>query len=240
MKLTRKLLLTGFFLLVCGAAIGAVEEQQYQYRKDIPFKVSCATGQITKLKLEPGELVTGKPVISDKFHWKVGKTDGFIYVEPSAAGRFARLMIPTNKRTYLIDLSSDNETPMSLVSWSYELEKESVKETPAQAAVKEKPLPVIKQEPWLITEGDTLKNGLTKWVKREGWSYLSWELNRDYPIIAPISVNGNFQTSLEAVLTAYHNSATPLYSCLKTGNKVVIISDKPLNDRCLDNPIKKD
>lgn len=237
MRMKRALLTALILLLAVGTAKSA-SEQQYEFKKSSPNKVSCALNQVTRLKLEPGEIVTGKPVISDSKSWKIGKAAGVVIVEPLQSKRVARLMIPTNKRTYLIDLSSDGEAPLTLVSWTYEHESD-VKEAPANAIPPISPIkpiaavtPTPTKEIWTINKGETLKSGLTKWVDRAGWSFLSWELTKDFPIVATITVSGDFKAALEAVLQAYHHSATPLYSCLKMGNKVVVITDKPVQDRC--------
>lgn len=106
-------------------------------------------------------------------------------------------------------------------------------EVPTLSPLESQPIETLKMEPlWFISKGETLKSGLEKWLKKAGWNFLAWELDRDFPIVADIQVEGKLPQALEKVLRAYHRSDHPLYSCLKKGNKVVIISDKPLIDRC--------
>jgi len=88
---------------------------------------------------------------------------------------------------------------------------------------------------WSIQKGETLRSGLNKWITKAGWRYLAWQSEREFPIVVGISVSGSFQEAISQVLKAYHRSGNPLYACLKGGNKVLVIADKPLNDKCYSN-----
>lgn len=88
---------------------------------------------------------------------------------------------------------------------------------------------------WSIQQDETLRSGLNKWVTKAGWRYLAWQSEREFPIVVGISVSGSFQEAISQVLKAYHRSGNPLYGCLKGGNKVLVIADKPLNDKCYSN-----
>ena len=85
---------------------------------------------------------------------------------------------------------------------------------------------------WVIKKGDTLREGLDGWLKKAGWNYLSWQSSKEFPVIVDIRVQGSFQEAVSTVLKAYHRSGNPLYGCLKQGNRVLVVADIPLNDKC--------
>lgn len=85
---------------------------------------------------------------------------------------------------------------------------------------------------WDIRKGETLRGGLNRWVAKAGWNYLAWQSKKEFPIVVDIKVSGSFQEAVSQVLKAYHRSGNPLYACLKEGNRVLVVADIPLNDKC--------
>lgn len=96
----------------------------------------------------------------------------------------------------------------------------------------------INANSWSIPKGTTLREGLNDWVKKAGWQYLSWESNKEFPVVVNIHVQGSFQQAVSTVLKAYHRSGNPLYGCLKQGNRVLVVADTPLNDKCYSSNLK--
>lgn len=90
---------------------------------------------------------------------------------------------------------------------------------------------------WDIRKGETLRGGLKRWIAKAGWNYLAWQSKKEFPVVVDIKVNGTFQEAISQVLKAYHRSGNPLYGCLKKGNRVVVIADTPLNDKCYSNNV---
>lgn len=110
--------------------------------------------------------------------------------------------------------------------------KQEAEKADREALEKINHIKTIKELTWNIQKGDTLRQGLNKWVNKAGWNYLAWQSSKEFPIVVDINVHGSFQEAISVVLKAYHRSGNPLYACLKQGNKVLVIADKPLNDEC--------
>lgn len=79
--------------------------------------LTCAPLRACDIELEPGELVTGKPLAGDQVRWKVSKAESgsgdkrvtHIVVKPIDTNLDTNLIITTDKRTYHLRLYSRNE-----------------------------------------------------------------------------------------------------------------------------------
>lgn len=86
--------------------------------------------RITSIDLEPGEEVTGPVQAGDTVRWLVATvTSGagaqaqtHIIVKPTDAGAVTNMMIPTNRRTYMLDLRATQDWYMPSVRFSYPAE----------------------------------------------------------------------------------------------------------------------
>jgi len=84
---------------------------------------------VTDIGLQPGEQLEGSgPVAAgDTARWKVGDTESgsgagkriHILVKPTSSGLFTNLVVNTDRRTYHLELHSDERTYMASVSWTY-------------------------------------------------------------------------------------------------------------------------
>lgn len=93
------------------------------------YQVYAAPGQITDIALEPGEKLIGEGPIAagDTARWIIGDTQSgggrthrvHILVKPTRPDISTNLVINTDRRTYLIELRSDEETYMPSVAWAY-------------------------------------------------------------------------------------------------------------------------
>ncbi len=103
--------------------------QVYPFSDGALYQVYAAPGQITDIALEPGEQLTGSgPVAAgDTVRWIIGDTESgagpakrvHILVKPTRADLITNLVINTDRRTYHIELHSDDKTYMASVSWAY-------------------------------------------------------------------------------------------------------------------------
>ena len=79
--------------------------------------LTCAPLRACDIELEPGELVTGKPLAGDPIRWKVSKAESgsgdkrvtHIVVKPVDTKLDTNLIITTDRRTYHLRLYSRNE-----------------------------------------------------------------------------------------------------------------------------------
>ena len=103
--------------------------QVYPFSDGALYQVYAAPGQITDIALEPGEQLTGSgPVAAgDTVRWIIGDTESgagpakrvHILVKPTRADLITNLVINTDRRTYHLELHSDDKTYMASVSWAY-------------------------------------------------------------------------------------------------------------------------
>ncbi|MBA6418150.1 P-type conjugative transfer protein TrbG [Pseudomonas sp. 5Ae-yellow] len=90
------------------------------------YQVYAAVGRVTVIALQPGEeLVT--VAAGDTVRWVVGDTSSGsgnelrvnVLVKPIRSDLKTNLVITTNRRTYLLELTSTKEAWMASVSWDY-------------------------------------------------------------------------------------------------------------------------
>jgi type IV secretion system protein VirB9 len=103
--------------------------QVYPYSEGALYQVYSAPGEITDIALEPGEQLVGSgPVAAgDTVRWIVGDTESgrgpakrvHILIKPTRPDLVTNLIIDTDRRTYHLELRSDDKTYMAAVSWLY-------------------------------------------------------------------------------------------------------------------------
>jgi type IV secretion system protein VirB9 len=90
------------------------------------YQVYAAPGRVTVVSLQPGEeLVT--VAAGDTVRWIVGDTSSGagaelrvnVLVKPTRSGLKTNLVVTTNRRTYLLELTSTEKAWMASVSWDY-------------------------------------------------------------------------------------------------------------------------
>lgn len=103
--------------------------QVYPYSEGALYQVYAAPGQITSIALELGESLTGAGPIAagDTARWIIGDTTSgagdtarvHVLVKPTRADISTNLVINTDRRTYLVELRSEETPYMPSVAWSY-------------------------------------------------------------------------------------------------------------------------
>jgi type IV secretion system protein VirB9 len=103
--------------------------QVYPFTEGALYQVYASPNQVTDIGLQPGEQLEGSgPVAAgDTVRWKVGDTESgsgagkriHILVKPTSSGLFTNLVVNTDRRTYHLELHSDERTYMASVSWTY-------------------------------------------------------------------------------------------------------------------------
>ena len=103
--------------------------QVYPFSDGALYQVYAAPGEITDIALERGEQLVGSgPVAAgDTVRWIVGDTESgagadkriHILIKPTRPDLISNLVINTDKRTYHLELRSDEKTYMASVSWAY-------------------------------------------------------------------------------------------------------------------------
>ncbi|MGP8437793.1 P-type conjugative transfer protein TrbG [Paraburkholderia fungorum] len=85
----------------------------YPFGQYLP-KLTCTVMRVCDIQLQPGELVTGKPVAGDTARWMMSKQVSgagdkaitHVIVKPTETNIQTNLIITTDRRTYQIELSS--------------------------------------------------------------------------------------------------------------------------------------
>jgi len=103
--------------------------QIYPFSDGALYQVYAAPGEITDIALEAGEQLVGSgPVAAgDTVRWIIGDTESgsgaakreHILVKPTRPDLVTNLIINTDRRTYHLELRSDEKTYMASVSWAY-------------------------------------------------------------------------------------------------------------------------
>ena len=103
--------------------------QIYPWSEGALYQVYAAPGQITDIALEPGESLTGAGPIAagDTARWIIGDTESgsgttrrvHVLVKPSRADIITNLVVTTDRRTYMLELRSDQKPYMPAVAWAY-------------------------------------------------------------------------------------------------------------------------
>lgn len=105
------------------------------------YQVYASVGRVTVIALQPGEeLVT--VAAGDTVRWIVGDTSSGsgdalrvnVLVKPIRSGLKTNLVITTNRRTYLLELTSTEKAWMASVSWDYPKDRMLALRRQAQAA----------------------------------------------------------------------------------------------------------
>lgn len=105
------------------------------------YQVYAAPGRVTVVSLQPGEeLVT--VAAGDTVRWIVGDTSSGagaelrvnVLVKPTRSGLKTNLVVTTNRRTYLLELTSTEKAWMASVSWDYPKDRMLALQRQAQAA----------------------------------------------------------------------------------------------------------
>ncbi|MDP2162947.1 MAG: P-type conjugative transfer protein TrbG [Hydrogenophaga sp.] len=105
------------------------------------YQVYASPGRVTVVTLQPGEeLVT--VAAGDTVRWIVGDTSSgagaglrvSVLVKPTRSGLKTNLVVTTNRRTYLIELTSTEKAWMASVSWDYPKDRMLALQRQAQAA----------------------------------------------------------------------------------------------------------
>jgi len=100
--------------------------QVWPYAEGALYQLYTSPGRVTVIALQPGEeLVTVSA--GDTVRWIVGDTASGsgadlrvnVLVKPTRVGLKTNLVITTNRRTYLLELSSTPQAWMASVSWDY-------------------------------------------------------------------------------------------------------------------------
>jgi len=82
------------------------------------------------------------------------------------------------------------------------------------------------QEPvavWsLLTQDKTLYHSLSRWAQLANWQ-LMWEADRDFPIQAQISIEGNFTSAMQLVMNSLASTDYPLQAVMNDSTRVISI-----------------
>ncbi len=100
--------------------------QVYPFMEGALYQLYAAVNQVSDIRLQPGERLQSVSA-GDTVRWIVGdsrsgtgaKEQVHILVKPVAADLQTNLVIHTDRRSYHLELISDDETYMASLSWTY-------------------------------------------------------------------------------------------------------------------------
>lgn len=99
----------------------------YDYDPGALYRIYAAPLQLTDLQLQPGERMISQPAAGDTTRWKVaaslsienGVERQHLLLTPKRPAIYTSMVIATNRRTYHLELVSDERTYMAAVAWNY-------------------------------------------------------------------------------------------------------------------------
>ena len=99
------------------------------YRDGDIYEVKCQPYRTTTIRLEPGEEMVEEPYCSEIDVWRISRGVGeydengqrmqYVMIKPDYSGLISSLSILTNRRLYLMEISSSWDSYMPLVQWVY-------------------------------------------------------------------------------------------------------------------------
>ncbi|WPG36228.1 P-type conjugative transfer protein TrbG [Variovorax sp. EBFNA2] len=115
--------------------------QVWPYADGALYQVYTSPGRVTVIALQEGEELVAVSA-GDTVRWIVGDTVSgsganqriHVLVKPTRAGLKTNLVITTNRRTYLLELSSTPQAWMASVSWDYPKDRMLALQKQARAA----------------------------------------------------------------------------------------------------------
>jgi len=115
--------------------------QVWPYTEGALYQVYAAPERVTVISLQPGETLAAVAA-GDTVRWIVGDTTSGagdaqrvnVLVKPIRPGLKTNLVITTNRRTYLVELTSTEKAWMASVSWDYPKDRMLALQREAQAA----------------------------------------------------------------------------------------------------------
>ena len=121
--------------------------QVWPYSDGALYQVYTSPGRITDIALQEGEELIAVSA-GDTVRWIVGDTTSasgasqrvHILVKPVRANLTTNLVITTNRRLYLLELTSTEKTWMASISWNYPLDRLALLKHQAQKAEAAEPL----------------------------------------------------------------------------------------------------
>jgi P-type conjugative transfer protein TrbG len=99
----------------------------YDYIDGALYQVYAAPQRLTDIQLQPGEKIVGKPATGDNIRWVLARgssaTSGteqqHLYIKPTRPELETTIAINTDRRCYLLELHSYDDTYMAAVQWRY-------------------------------------------------------------------------------------------------------------------------
>jgi type IV secretion system protein VirB9 len=99
----------------------------YDYSPGTLFQIYTAPDHLTDVQLQPGEHLVGKPATGDSIRWVLargsssasGTEQVHIYIKPTRPDLHTTLAVNTDRRSYLLELASYDDTYMAGVAWRY-------------------------------------------------------------------------------------------------------------------------
>lgn len=100
---------------------------EYDFFDGKIYEIFTSPNRVTDLRLAPGEAMTGDTAIGDSTRWQFAATSSqeygqpvqHLFIRPSVAGIDTTMIIPTNYRTYYLQLRSYEDLYMVGVRWRY-------------------------------------------------------------------------------------------------------------------------
>jgi len=79
---------------------------------------------------------------------------------------------------------------------------------------------------WVAKAGSTLRDSVTEWAQKAGWTVRWTQDDLDYPIIGDLTFDGSFENAITGIFRAYEKAARPMLVDGNVQQKLLVISEK--------------
>jgi type IV secretion system protein TrbG len=109
----------------------------YDFAPGALYQIYTAPQHLTDVQLQPGEHLVGKPATGDTIRWVLARgasaagnsEQQHIYIKPTRPDLETTLALNTDRRSYILELHSYDDTYMAGVAWRYPQDEAAQLET---------------------------------------------------------------------------------------------------------------
>ena len=179
----------------------------YYYVPNDIYAVYTKPLTVSDITLQAGEVISGEVHIGDTARWKIaigttGAGDSLrqhLYIKPNQERLLTNLIIPTNKRTYMLELSSTKSFYMPSVTWDYQTPLKDLSITTDTPSTEPAPITLIAPENLYFGYKMRRKDHKKSWSPLQIFddgekTYLVFDTeikHRDTPVIYGLSDSGD-------------------------------------------------
>ena len=184
----------------------------YDFAPGALYQIYTAPQHLTDVQLQPGEHLVGKPATGDTIRWVLARgasaagnsEQQHIYIKPTRPDLETTLALNTDRRSYILELHSYDDTYMAGVAWRYPQDEAAQLETnleQQQTLIANATPTAVTVEKLNFNYGIRTVNGRPQWVPTQVFDdghktfirFPEAMLDREAPALFVVSSTGDTQ-----------------------------------------------